>query len=146
MVHNSPPMSELKISEGGPAQNSGSPAATLESLSTRFEVFRKGLPLSIGIHHVIRERMPEIQRSQLVAALKRHTSSTRYLKALSQGTERFDLDGNPSGTITQEQRDQASTMLKERFKRVAEKRRAEQQEKEHQEKLQQLAQKFNTRA
>lgn len=141
-------MSESQTT-GDAAPQQGRPSTVLESLCTRFEVFRKAVPLSIGIHTVIRQRLPEIERSQLVAALKRHTGSTRYLKALAQGTDRFDLNGNPSGAVTQEQRDQAAAMLKERFKRGAEKRRIEQQaareEKLRQEKLQQLAQKFNTR-
>lgn len=130
-----------------PAPQQQRPNTVLESLCTRFEVFRKGVPLSIGIHSVIRERLPEITRGHLVAALKRHTNSTRYLKALSQGGERFDLDGNPAGAVTPEQRDQATATLKERFKRSTEKRRAEQQaEREaaaRQAKLHQLVQKFS---
>jgi len=83
-----------------------------------------------------------------------HTASTRYLKALLAGKERFDLDGVPSGEVTETQREVASTTLRERFKKVAERRKAEARaqkqaeqdrasQQELQEKLAQLAARFN---
>ena len=58
---------------------------------------------------------------------------------------RFDLDGNPMGEITAEQRLQSTEELKERFRKGTERKIAEQQEKERQEKLLKLAEKFNSR-
>lgn len=121
----------------------------LELLGSSFKVIQDCLPLAIGTHKVIKERMPELDGKQLRSALKNHTASTRYLKALLQGDKRFDLDGNPSGEITEEQRQQASEALRERFKKKAEQHKAEQlaakQAQQHQEKLAQLAQKFSSR-
>lgn len=84
--------------------------------------------------------------------MKTHTASTRYLKALSQATVRLDLDGNPAGEVTAEQRQQATDGLRERFKKGAERRRTEleaqaQQQKaqERQQNLLKLAEKFNKR-
>lgn len=117
----------------------------LEILSASFKVFRDGQPLALGIHRVIKERLPDIDTQQLRAAMRTHTASTRYLKTLSQASVRFDLDGSPAGEVTAEQRRQASDTLRERFKKKAELHRAEQLEKERQANLLKLAEKFNSR-
>jgi ProP effector len=117
----------------------------LESLVAAFPVFRDAQPLAIGIHKKILERMPELTKAQVSRALKIHTGSTRYLKVLSNAEQRFDLDGSPAGEVTAEQRDAASKLVRERFKKAAERRKEEEQAKQHQAKLQQLAEKFNSR-
>jgi len=128
----------------------------LETLAASFAVFRDCLPLAIGIHKTIRERLPEIEPQQLRAAMRIHTASTRYLKALSQAAVRVDLDGGPAGEVTAEQRQQAVDTLRERFRSQAERHRAaqlaqqqqelaQQQERQRQEKLLLLAAKFNSR-
>jgi len=119
--------------------------SVLETLAMRFTVFRDCRPLAIGIHKAIRARIPDIDQGQLRAAMKFHTASTKYLKAISQAETRFDLDGNPSGEVTAEQRKQASDSLRERFKKGAERKKAEQLEKERQDNLLKLAEKFNQR-
>ena len=117
----------------------------LATLSASFKVFRDCLPLSIGIHKAIKVRLPEMKVQQLKVAMKMHTSSTRYLKGLSQADTRFDLDGAPAGEVTAEQRQQALDTLRDRFRKKAEQHKAEQLAKQQQEKLQQLAAKFNAR-
>ena len=91
-------------------------------------------------------RFPEFDRKNLRIALRMHTASTKYLKAVERGAERFDLDGNPAGEVTQEQRQHAATTLKERFAAVArqqrELREAEEAERRREEKLKQLVTKF----
>lgn len=119
--------------------------AVLDSLSANFPVFRDCQPLAIGIHKTLKLRQPELSDGGVRFALKQHTASTKYLKAIANGTQRFDLDGNPAGEITAEQRQQALDTLKERFRKMADKKRAEQQDKERQEKLQKLAEKFSKR-
>lgn len=130
--------------------------ALLDALSTNYAVFRDCQPLALGIHKSVKERMPEVDAAALRSAMKIHTASTRYLKALVVSKERFDLDGQPAGEVTEEQREVASTTLRERFKKAAERRKAEEQaqkaaqkEQEAQakrsEKLAQLAARFNSR-
>ncbi len=130
--------------------------ALLETISVKFAVFREGRPLALGIHKVIIERMPEIDTAQLRLAMRLHTASTRYLKGLLATGERFDLDGNPAGEVTAEQREVAGTTLRERFKKSAERRKAEEHalkaareeqeaQQKRQEKLAQLAARFNVR-
>lgn len=126
----------------------------LDTLSTNYAVFRDCQPLALGIHKTVKERMPELDAAQLRSAMKIHTASTRYLKALVVGKERFDLDGNSSGEVTDEQREVASTALRERFKKAAERRKADEKakkdaeqakeaESKRQEKLALLAAKFS---
>lgn len=139
--------------EPGPSRSRN---ATLEALTSRYKAFKDGLPLAIGIHKAIHERQPDIDPGQLRTALRIYTASTRYLKALSQATQRFDLDGLPAGEVTAEQRKQASDTLLDRFRKKAEQHKEEIQarkqaqekerlERQRQENLLKLAQKFNSR-
>ena len=124
----------------------------LETLTTRFAAFRDGLPLALGIHKAIKEQMPEVDLGQLRLALKAHTASFRYLKAIATGKQRFDLDGNPAGELTDEHREIAANELRQRFKKAAERRKVEEKARkdqearqQHAEKLAQLAARFNSR-
>jgi len=95
------------------------------------------------------ERIPGINPQQLRLAMRMHTASARYLKALTNGETRFDLDGNAAGPVTAEQKRQALNTLRERFRKGAEQHKArllaQQQEQQRQEKLLKLAEKFNAR-
>jgi ProP effector len=114
----------------------------LETLSATFPVFRAGQPLSIGIHKGIKLRMPDVNDGALRTTLKAYTASTKYLKAIAHGKQRFDLDGNPAGDVTAEQRQQAQDTLKERFRKAAERKKAEEEARQREEKLLQLVDKF----
>lgn len=122
------------------------PRALLQRLQKEFSAFRDCKPLALKIDASIAERMPDIDRKSLRAAMRMHTASTRYLKAVERAQQRFDLEGQPLGEVTEEQRAHASSTLKERFAAVAkqqkDKREAEAAEKRHTEKLQQLMTKF----
>lgn len=127
-----------------PAKN-----ALLDELFQKFAVFREAKPLALGIHTAIVAQLPEASATQLRTALRIHTASTRYLKGLSQGGARFDLEGNPAGEVTAEQQELAANGLKERFRRGAELKREQEKEKKAREdeakraeKLQALAAKF----
>lgn len=128
-----------------PAPKSGRQNELLDRLRAEFAVFRDYQPLALGIHKTLMERQPDLDKVQVRNAMRLHTGTTRYLKSLVEGAPRFDLDGNPSGVVTAEQQTQASTALRERFKKAAERRKAEQEAQQRQEKLEQLAQKFSHR-
>ncbi len=119
--------------------------ALLDTLVATFPVFKEGRPLALGIHKTLAERMPELSKADVRNALRIHTASTRYLKALSQAKERYDLEGQPAGEVTDEQREAATTQVKERFRKAAERRKEEEQQQKHQENLLKLADKFNNR-
>lgn len=126
--------------------------AVLSVLCERFTVFRECQPLALGVHKRIRELLPEIEAPQLRAALRTHTTSTKYLKALVANRQRIDLDGQAAGEVTDEQRAVADTQLRERFAKQAERKKAEasarkerEAEGQRQEKLAQLAARFSKR-
>jgi ProP effector len=119
--------------------------ATLDKLSETYAVFRECKPLALGIHKVIQERQPELGKDAIRKALHIHTASTRYLKSLACADQRFDLDDQAAGEVTEEQRKQAQAEVKERIKKSIEKRKAEEEAKQRQVKLTQLAEKFNKR-
>ena len=135
----------------GPSKRS-SRNALLDTLCATFPVFQECRPLSLGIHKTICERMPDVKPADLRLAMRVHTASTRYLKALAAGTARYDLDGQPAGEVTEEQRTVASEGLKSRFAKAAERRKADEQARKaqeadaaRQEKLNQLAARFSKR-
>lgn len=117
----------------------------LDTLASSFKAFQDCLPLAVGIHKVIKQKLPDIDASQLKTALKMHTGSTRYLKALTHAETRFDLDGMPAGEITPEQRKQARDTLRERYEKIAERKKAEREAQQRQENLLKLVEKFKTR-
>jgi ProP effector len=128
--------------------------ALLKQLQTEFQVMRDALPLAIGIDKQLTARLPDVSRKVLRTALGIHTNSLRYLKAMKNATERFDLNGNAAGEVTEVQRAHAATALEERLKREAEQqkarrqaqlsqKKAEEETRRRDEKLQQLAAKFS---
>lgn len=118
----------------------------LKDLESRFVVFREISPLAIGIDKQIIAALPEVEKKYLRIALRNHTISTRYLKAMEKATVRRNLDGSEADAVTDEMRLHASTLLRERFKKNAEQKRAIEEaakaEKIRAEKLSQLTEKF----
>lgn len=132
------------------------PRELLERLQEISPAFRECRPLALRIDKAVMERFPDVDKKVVRTAMRLHTGSTRYLKALEKATHRYDLDGNPDAELTDEHRAHAAQTLKERFAEVAkrkreqqkadaERRRVEQAEQRKAEKLQQLMQKFGSR-
>lgn len=119
----------------------------LKELQKQFTVLGNYLPLAIGIDKQLFARLPEINRKVLRNALGIHTNSMRYLRNMEKAIVRFDLDGNNADEVTDTHRTHASTILRERFKKEAERRKAQREAEEsarqHAEKLSQLAAKFS---
>lgn len=124
--------------------------ALLKDLDSRFAVFREGCPLAIGIDKQVIAATPDVEKKILRIALRNHTISTRYLKAMEKATVRRNLDGTDAGEVNDEMRLHASTLLRERFKKNAEQKRAHEEalkaEKLHAEKLNQLTEKFGRKS
>lgn len=118
----------------------------LKDLQTRYAVFRDFSPLAIGIDKQLFAALPDLSRKALRVAMRSHTMATRYLKEMEKGTQRLNLDGSPAGEVTDENRQHASELLKERFKKQIEQRKAAEQaaraENRKQEKLLALTEKF----
>ena len=59
-------------------------------------------PLKRGIFQDLAAAHPDVPHTALRAALRQHTSSTRYLKALADGGARLGLDGQESEAVAPE--------------------------------------------
>ena len=130
-----------------PPTNPGQNArALLKTLQESYTVFRECSPLVIGIDKQLLERLPDVDRKTLRIALGMHTNSLRYLKTMEKATHRLDLDGNTGPEVVATHRSHATEVLRERFRKDAERRQAqreaEAQERQHSEKLRQLVEKF----
>ena len=85
-------------------------------------------PLKIGLFQDLAERLADdskVSKTQLRVALRRYTSSWRYLKSVKAGAQRVDLDGQPCGELEQEHIDHAQAMLKESQEKAKAKRAAQ---------------------
>ncbi|MBK8583413.1 MAG: ProQ/FinO family protein [Flavobacteriales bacterium] len=116
-------------------------------LQERFAVFRDFSPLAIGIDKQLLMRLPDLDRRSLRTALRMHTNSLRYLKTIEKATHRIDLDGNSADEIAETHRGHAAEVLRERFRKDAERRKmqreAEATARRRSEKLGQLLDKFS---
>ncbi len=70
-------------------------------------------PLKVGILADVIERMPDLDPVLLRRALANHTRRDGYLLALihGRGDRRYDLDGQPVGSVTPEERAEALRFL-----------------------------------
>lgn len=94
-----------------------SPAETGARLAALFPALFAGQPkpLKLRIQADIQERAPgEFSKQALSAFLRRHTGATSYLIAVSKAAQRFDLDGQPAGELSEEHRQVAADELKRR--------------------------------
>lgn len=94
-----------------------STAATGARLAELFPALFAGAPkpLKLRIQVDIQERAPgEFSKQALSAFFRRHTGATSYLVAVSRGKQRFDLDGQPAGELSEEHRQLAAEELTRR--------------------------------
>ena len=120
--------------------------ALLKTLQETFPVFRDYSALAIGVDKLLLTQQPDLERKVLRLALGMHTNSARYLKTMEKARHRVDLAGNIVAEVPEEHRKHASEVIRERFKKDAERRKAlreaEALEKQRAEKLSQLVEKF----
>jgi len=112
--------------------------------------FAECMPLAIGIDKQLQALHPAVERKILRMALRHHTQSVRYLKAMIEAAARCNLDGSPAAEVEQEHRDHASEQLRERFRKDAERRKSQREAEaaaaaaqQHAKKLEALAAKFS---
>ncbi|WP_298770634.1 RNA chaperone ProQ [uncultured Shewanella sp.] len=85
-------------------------------------------PLKIGLFQDLAERLSDdskVSKTQLRIALRRYTSSWRYLKCIKPGVQRVDLEGQPCGELEQEHIEHAQTTLKASQEKAKAKRLAQ---------------------
>ena len=94
-----------------------SPAACTQQLKQRFPALFVGAakPLKLRIQVDIQQRAPGVFTKQALSAFfRRYTGSTAYLIAVSRAKQRFDLDGQPNGELSEEHRQLALDELARR--------------------------------
>ena len=94
-----------------------SPAACAQQLKQRFPALFSGAPkpIKLRIQIDIQARAPGVfTKNALSAFFRRYTGSTSYLLAVANGKQRFDLDGQPHGDISDEHRQIATDELARR--------------------------------
>ncbi len=104
-------------SAGAADKPAETPAATAARLAELFPALFKGQPkpLKLRIQVDIQERAPGVFSKQALSAFfRRYTGATSYLIAVSKGVQRFDLDGQPAGELTEEHRKVAADELARR--------------------------------
>jgi len=100
-----------------PAPATVNPADCVQELKQRFPALFGGgfKPLKLRIQTDIQERAPGVFSKQALSAFfRRYTGSTGYLIAMTKAANRFDLDGNPSGEVSEEHRQIAAEELARR--------------------------------
>lgn len=105
-------------------------------------------PLKLGARADIQARAPgQFERDALSGFLRRHTTSTAYLMALTKAAHRFDLDGTPGGEVSAEHREAAAAEIaRRRARRQAERAVDEQQRRSRAELLRDFERTTLTRA
>jgi hypothetical protein len=93
------------------------PATCAQQLKQLFPALFTGAPkpLKLRIQIDIQERAPGVFTKQALSAFfRRYTGSTAYLIAVSRAKQRFDLDGQPNGELSDEHRQVALDELARR--------------------------------
>jgi sRNA-binding protein len=74
-----------------------------EHVYSKFEVFRQFRPLALGIHESLIAALPQFDPVLISRVVANHCRKPRYVKALSRGGKRFDLNGKPAGEVRPEE-------------------------------------------
>jgi sRNA-binding protein len=96
-------------------------------------------PLKIGILADVIKQLPDVDPTALRRALANHTNRDGYLLALihGRGDRRYDLNGQPAGTVTLEERAEAQKRLDASTKRGQDRAERVRTHKEREEKRRQ---------
>jgi ProP effector len=68
-------------------------------------------PLKVGIDVDLAAQCPALERKERAVVLRFYTSRVMYLRALTASATRVDLDGNPAGTVTDQEAEHAAARL-----------------------------------
>lgn len=91
----------------------------IDRIAKRWTIFNEpeAKPLMIGIKEVmiaeVKDKRLDIPESHIKQGLRSYISRKTYLKALTLGGNRFDMNGQPKGEVTPQQQALAKQMLVE---------------------------------
>jgi sRNA-binding protein len=78
-----------------------------EHIYSKFDVFRQFRPLALGIHESLIAALPQFDPVLISRVVANHCRKPRYIKSLSRGGRRFDLNGKPAGEVSAEEKKSA---------------------------------------
>ncbi len=80
----------------------------------KYEVFKRFLPLALGIHEALIAALPQFDAQLVARVLANHCRRQRYIKSLARGGKRFDLAMKPVGVVSPEEKAAAERMAQPR--------------------------------
>lgn len=92
-----------------------------EHIYSKYEVFSRFKPLAIGIEQELIAALPQFDPALIARVLSNHCRRPRYIKALTRGGKRFNLQNRFQGEITPEEQQyaQQNPMMQEMMERQA---------------------------
>jgi ProP effector len=96
--------------------------AVIEALKKRYPaIFTTRKPLKIGIRADILARKGFVDDDMFKRGIRRWVVCTEYIQLIANGGDRYDLDGNVSGQISDEDRGRAIAKIERRAEKMAKK-------------------------
>ncbi|MFD1245957.1 ProQ/FINO family protein [Paralysiella testudinis] len=74
-----------------------------EHIYLKYDVFKRFKPLALGIDQDLVAALPQFDATLIARVLANHCRRPRYLKALSRGGKRFDLNNRFKGEVSPEE-------------------------------------------
>lgn len=74
-----------------------------EHIYTKYDVFSRFKPLAIGIDQDLIQALPQYDPTLIMRVLSNHCRRPRYIKSLSRGGKRFDLNNRFKGEVSAEE-------------------------------------------
>lgn len=91
----------------------------------KYEVFSRFKPLALGIEQELVAALPQFDPTLIARVLSNHCRRPRYIKALTRGGKRFNLQNRFQGEITPEEQQyaQQNPMMKEMMEKQAQRQK-----------------------
>lgn len=96
-----------------------------EHIYGKYEVFSRFKPLALGIEQELVAALPQFDPALIARVLSNHCRRPRYIKALTRGGKRFNLQNRFQGEITPEEQQyaQQNPMMKEMMEKQAQRQK-----------------------
>lgn len=96
-----------------------------EHIYGKYEVFSRFKPLALGIERELVAALPQFDPALIARVLSNHCRRPRYIKALTRGGKRFNLQNRFQGEITPEEQQyaQQNPMMKEMMEKQAQRQK-----------------------
>ena len=107
------PNTDIKTTILATAGKAATKRSIFAQLMKAYPVLSQPKPLQIGIEQVLCARS-DLSSGRIKKGLRYYMRTTSYLLEVAKGGPRYDLDGNPAGTVTADQQQQAQATLAQR--------------------------------